>query len=673
MARPATAAVRLLTGEREPVRLATTGSIALYGLQTIDGVLTNVGDRVLVKDQSDPKWNGIYTASAGQWYRASDARTSRTLQRGTTVHVQAGATNAARVFAFQTEAPVIGTSAIIVAFYLSENALGDAQTAANAASASAIAAAGSATAAGTSATNAANSASAANASRNNAATSETNAGNSATAAANSASGASTSAANAGNSATAAGNSATNAGTSATAAAGSATAAGTAATNAGNAATAAAASATAAGNAAQAIPYSYSTTTTDAAPGNGIFRLNNASIGSATAAYIANQDGDGTSQAANLDTFDDSTNTIKGKLTIRSKTTAATKHVFNVTGSVVDGGGYRKLTLSYVGGSGTLANAEAGWIAFSAAGNKGADGLGSGDFSGPASSTTGNMVSFAGTTGKVGQDSGVAANSVATGPASATSGNVPSFNGTGGKTLQDSGIAASDLARKGQSNTFTNSQQITLTGAQAIGVSGGPSVGTYGLMVNAPNNAGAAAFITLQRSGGIYGANFGIDTDNAWKVGGWSMGANAYRIFHEGLSGAIPYAALALAAIASNSEFQLGTASKLLTAAALKSTVAYQTLTDAATIVWDMSLGNNASVALAGNRTMGNPSNANPLFGFVWKVTATTSARTLDKGTNFVVATGVESFPISVQTTETVFVVGFVDTTSRIVITGVVRT
>ena len=81
MARPATAAVRLLTGEREPVRLATTGNIKLSGPQTIDGVLAAVGDRVLVTRQTDGSANGIYTASEGQWYRAADARTARTIAR----------------------------------------------------------------------------------------------------------------------------------------------------------------------------------------------------------------------------------------------------------------------------------------------------------------------------------------------------------------------------------------------------------------------------------------------------------------------------------------------------------------------------------------------------------------------------------------------------------------
>jgi len=623
MARPGTAAVRLLTGEREPVRLATTANISLYGLQTIDAVLTEVGDRVLVKDQSDGSQNGIYTASAGNWYRAADARSSRTMQKGTTVHVQDGTANGSKVFCFQTEAPAVGTDAISITLYLSENTLGDAQTAATNAANSASAASTSATNAGTSATNAANSATAANTSKNNAATSETNAGNSATAASTSAGNAATSATNAGNSATSAATSATNAGNSATAASGSATTAGTAATNAGNSATAAAASATAAANSAQAMPYTFSTTTADADPGNGIFRLNNATIASATAAYIDNQDSDGTSQTGNLDTFDDSSNTIKGKLTIRSRTTAATKQVFNVTGSVVDGTGYRKLTLAYVGGAGALSNAEGCWLEFARSGDKGADGAGTGDFSGPASSVTDNIVTFAGTTGKVGKDSGVAVSSLA--PKAS-----PTFTGT--VVVPDGSFAPAKL---------DNGSAISVLGRSA-------------------NSSGARADIAA-----------GSDDTILRRV----SSALGFGQLTAGMvpAGLVTYAMLASAAIASNSEFQLGTASKLLSAAALKSTVAYQALTDAATISWDMSLGNNGSVALAGNRTMGNPTNANPLFGFIWKVTATTSARTLDKGTNFVVATGVESFPITIQTTETVFVCGFVDTSSRIVITSVIRT
>ncbi|MER9545072.1 SGNH/GDSL hydrolase family protein [Mesorhizobium sp. M0437] len=115
MSRPATAAVRLLTGEREPVRLATTADILLHGLQAIDGVPTEIGDRVLVKDQADPTQNGIYTASEGDWFRAADARSTRTLQKGTTVHTQVGSVNADRVFEFTADEPAIGADAITIA------------------------------------------------------------------------------------------------------------------------------------------------------------------------------------------------------------------------------------------------------------------------------------------------------------------------------------------------------------------------------------------------------------------------------------------------------------------------------------------------------------------------------------------------------------------------------
>ncbi|TPM89867.1 hypothetical protein [Mesorhizobium sp. B2-1-3A] len=126
MARPATAAVRLLTGEREPCRLATTANIDVDagGLLTIDGVQTVEGDRVLVKDQTDGSENGIRTVSAGQWYRAADARTARTMQKGTTVHVAEGSTNAGKTYVFNTLNPVIGDTALAIVFYQSDDGIG---------------------------------------------------------------------------------------------------------------------------------------------------------------------------------------------------------------------------------------------------------------------------------------------------------------------------------------------------------------------------------------------------------------------------------------------------------------------------------------------------------------------------------------------------------------------
>ncbi|TPI18073.1 hypothetical protein [Mesorhizobium sp. B4-1-1] len=639
------------------MRLATTANISLYGLQTIDSVLTEVGVRVLVKDQADPTENGIYTASEGQWFRAADARTARTMQKGTTVHVQEGAVSADRVYAFETQDPAIGADPIVLSFYLSQDTLGDAVNAANAAAASAAAALTSKNAAATSATNAAGSATgaagsatAASTSATNAATSATNAGNSATAAAGSASAASGSSTSAGTSASAAAGSASAASSSATAASGSATSAATSATN-------AAASAVAAANAVAAFGYTFSTSTADADPGNGTLRLNNASAASATAAYIDNLDSGGATVSGVVDGFDDSTNVIKGQLTLRSKASAAIAYVYNVTGSVVDGTGYRKLTLAYVSGAGTLPTTTDGiWLIFARAGDKGADGLGSGDFTGPASSATDNIVTFAGTTGKTGKDSGVAVASLVVGPASAATDNIATFNGTTGKVVKDSGVAVASLAPKANAS-FT---------------------GTFSPPTNAialNTLADSTAVSVLGRSANSIGARADIAAGSDDTILRRVSSALGFGQLTAGMvpAGLVTYAMLASGAIASNSEFQLGTASKLLTAAALKSAVAYQTLTSGASVSWDMSLGNNASLAAGTNVTIGNPTNAVPQFGFVLKITAVTSARTVSLSANLVPAAGVESFPITIQTTETVFLAGFVDTTSRLVITSVLRT
>lgn len=81
-----------------------------------------------------------------------------------------------------------------------------------------------------------------------------------------------------------------------------------------------------------------------------------------------------------------------------------------------------------------------------------------------------------------------------------------------------------------SNMFTANTTV----GQAIGVSGAPAAGSPGMTVNTVNGAGNASFISFNRNAAFAG-NFGIDTDNFWKVGGWSHGANAYKLLHEGLA------------------------------------------------------------------------------------------------------------------------------------------
>jgi hypothetical protein len=59
---------------KSAVRVASTTNINLTtgGLIAVDGVTTVAGDRVLVKDQTLPKENGIYIAGTGAWTRALD-------------------------------------------------------------------------------------------------------------------------------------------------------------------------------------------------------------------------------------------------------------------------------------------------------------------------------------------------------------------------------------------------------------------------------------------------------------------------------------------------------------------------------------------------------------------------------------------------------------------------
>ncbi len=93
---------------KAPVRAATTGAgISLSGLQTIDGVALNAGDRVLVKDQSDPTANGLYNAATGPWTRTIDAANNSQFAQGTMVMVTQGALNAFTMWVLTAANPIV--------------------------------------------------------------------------------------------------------------------------------------------------------------------------------------------------------------------------------------------------------------------------------------------------------------------------------------------------------------------------------------------------------------------------------------------------------------------------------------------------------------------------------------------------------------------------------------
>jgi hypothetical protein len=98
---------------KQSVRVATTANITLSNTQTVDGVALNVGDRVLVKDQTDPIENGLYVVSLTGWTRAADADEPNEVSAGLFVFVEEGSTNADSGFVLTSDNPMtVGTDAL---------------------------------------------------------------------------------------------------------------------------------------------------------------------------------------------------------------------------------------------------------------------------------------------------------------------------------------------------------------------------------------------------------------------------------------------------------------------------------------------------------------------------------------------------------------------------------
>jgi len=92
--------------------VATIANITLSGIQTIDGVLLAVGDRVLVKDQSTQANNGIYLCAAGSWTRSTDTDTWTELVSAFTF-IEKGTTNSESGWVCTVDqGGTIGTSAV---------------------------------------------------------------------------------------------------------------------------------------------------------------------------------------------------------------------------------------------------------------------------------------------------------------------------------------------------------------------------------------------------------------------------------------------------------------------------------------------------------------------------------------------------------------------------------
>lgn len=127
-------------------------------------------------------------------------------------------------------------------------------------------------------------------------------------------------------------------------------------------------------------------------------------------------------------------------------------------------------------------------------------------------------------------------------------------------------------------------------------------------------------------------------------------------------------------IATAAEYRTGTDTvRTLGISEVWSAAGFVTITDSATLTFDMSTWLSLiQTTLAGNRTVGDPTNVKPGQHFMWKLTATGSTRTFTLHADFKVATGIEPFPLSITTSETVYVYGFAESTNVIRVTSVQR-
>lgn len=96
----------LVLAIKTAARAATTANITRNGLLTIDGVALAADDRVLVKDQTDARENGVFNASTGNWTRCLDVNSNEEITSGELVAVVAGTTNGGAIFVLTTEGEI---------------------------------------------------------------------------------------------------------------------------------------------------------------------------------------------------------------------------------------------------------------------------------------------------------------------------------------------------------------------------------------------------------------------------------------------------------------------------------------------------------------------------------------------------------------------------------------
>jgi hypothetical protein len=243
------------------------------------------------------------------------------------------------------------------------------------------------------------------------------------------------------------------------------------------------------------------------PSAGNFRLNNATVSSATALAISATDSDAGANRTFIAAWDDSTTTAhRGYVILRKLSALGTFAVFDVTGALTDNTTWLQLTLTYVTGSGTFSAADACMVEFYRTGDTGAAGAtGATGPTGPTGATgpiggssgqplynnAGSVASFTGITITTGAVAGIAVGGALTTVASL------GYNGTialSGDARHTS--SASAYSRNGQGTPNTADLPLYRNVSDVL-ILGGGTEGWLGVNVETTSGTIALKVATVQ--------------------------------------------------------------------------------------------------------------------------------------------------------------------------------
>jgi len=271
-----------------------------------------------------------------------------------------------------------------------------------------------------------------------------------------------------------------------------------------------------------LQMEFESTTTDVDQGVGKCWFNHATIASSTIFYMDDVDNAASTSINSLvDSWDDSTATIKGTITVAKKFDNTVFATFHVTGSVSSASTYSKIAITPVINVGSFNDTDIVMVSFSRTGNDGVDGT----MSGPESSTDDALVRWDSTGGGTVQNSGWTlsdANAMAAGGTFDMNGNAITLDAvtlSGAVTGADQTVSAINLKDYGE---VTNALGA-VSGATAIDLNAGNSVtisdvtGTTTFTFSNPTASDELCGFTL----GI--TNGGDETIN-WPAVDWAGGS-----------------------------------------------------------------------------------------------------------------------------------------------------